>query len=363
MTEVCLSRGHTNTCLQSMPLDANQFRFGSDAGELIVEGFHCPVENLVQYVRGTIVHDASDISKLNALAGLIEGMELREQETFSGALNAESVNGLDDILRIAESLEQYELIVGVNTDRALGGWLVENNRLDVDFPKAVRPYLDYAAIGAKYYADQGGAYTAHGYVKRKEAVPELAAEETAFFHAQLTAGRNSAQVTFPASEEQLERLKKQLGADDFCRVDILGIRIRPGLDRLMDKLPQGLVTVEEINAIAFCLQDMEQENDGIRKYCAILEVENPATFSDAVTIAMDLDDYELIPEDMDEYGKQVLRRAGADDEVIDTVDGYMDFAQLGKDAMQEEGVRRTEYGLVRRISAPFPVVEIGQTMC
>ena len=66
---------------------------------------------------------------------------------------------------------------------------------------------------------------------------------------------------------------------------------------------------------------------------------------------------------MDEYGKQVLRRVGADDEVIDTIDGYMDFAQLGEDAMKEDGVRRTEFGLVRRLSKPFPPApEIGQAM-
>ncbi len=41
----------------------------------------------------------------------------------------------------------------------------------------------------------------------------------------------------------------------------------------------------------------------------------------------------------------------------------MDFARLGEDSMTEDGVRRTEYGLVRRLSEPFPPEqEIGQTM-
>ena len=96
---------------------------------------------------------------------------------------------------------------------------------------------------------------------------------------------------------------------------------------------------------------------------AAVEEVQPDTFTEAVSIAMDRDDYEQIPEDMDEYGKQVLRRAGADDEVIDTIDGYMDFSQLGEDSMAEDGVRRTEFGLVRRLSKPFPPEpEIGQAM-
>ena len=90
------------------------------------------------------------------------------------------------------------------------------------------------------------------------------------------------------------------------------------------------------------------------KFCAILEVEQPETFAEALHTAVTLDDYELIPEAPDAYGKQVLRRIGADDEVIDTIEGYMDFSRLGEDAMAEDGVRQTGFGLVRRLSEPFP---------
>ena len=107
---------------------------------------------------------------------------------------------------------------------------------------------------------------------------------------------------------------------------------------------------------------MEQEDGEVTKFCAVLEMEQPGAFAEALNIAMDRDDYELVPEDSEEYGKQVLRRAGADDEIIDTIDGYMDFAQLGTDSLAEDGVRRTEFSLVRRLSTPFPPREIGQTM-
>lgn len=48
--------------------------------------------------------------------------------------------------------------------------------------------------------------------------------------------------------------------------------------------------------------------------------------------------------------------------MLDTIDGYTDFDQLGRAMMVEDGVRRTEFGLVRRLSAPFSTQEIGQTM-
>ncbi len=35
---------------------------------------------------------------------------------------------------------------------------MEHGKAGVEFPEAVRPYLDYAVIGAEHYASHGGAY-------------------------------------------------------------------------------------------------------------------------------------------------------------------------------------------------------------
>ena len=48
---------------------------------------------------------------------------------------------------------------------------------------------------------------------------------------------------------------------------------------------------------------------------------------------------------------------------MDCIDGYMDFDQLGREMMEEDGVRQTVFGLVRRLSKPFPPEqEIGPVM-
>ena len=67
----------------------------------------------------------SGVQKLNRLANLVDAMDLAAQKVFAGALRAESINGLDDILEVASSLSRYEFIEGVTTDKELGGWLVE----------------------------------------------------------------------------------------------------------------------------------------------------------------------------------------------------------------------------------------------
>lgn len=143
--------------------------FGGWAPAYIVGG-EGPAEALTGYISCDDLYSEDGVEKLNRLAGLVDTMELEAQKVFAGALRAESVNGLDDVLRIASSLGRYELIEGVATDKELGGWLVEHGKAGVDFPREVWPYLDYAGIGRSYYADHGGAYTPSGYVKRREAI-------------------------------------------------------------------------------------------------------------------------------------------------------------------------------------------------
>ena len=119
-------------------------RLGRCVGEPVgIMRVSSPIRSLGKYLKSTDLSSWARLSKLNELAEKIEAMTEQERQIFSGALNAESINGLDDMLRISDGLDGYELIPEVTCDRELGGWLVEHGRLAVEFPEAVRPYLDY----------------------------------------------------------------------------------------------------------------------------------------------------------------------------------------------------------------------------
>jgi len=329
----------------------------TDVGSTRITGVTCHVPNLSQYIKSADIN--ADYDKLKRLAEQLNGMTEQERQVFSGALDAESVNGLDDVLRIADQLEDYELIEDVICDRDLGGWLVEQDLLGVKFPEAVRPYLDYVGIGAEYYSNHGGAYTMHGYVKRKEPAPALAAEGKAVLRLTLASSKDALTLGLPASEEQLEAAKRALGVEDFAQAAIHSIEYAADYQAAM--IPQDCVTVEDANELAVCLRQMSA--DGLRTYCAALEVEDPGTFTQALDIALDIDDYELVSGSEREYGRDALRRVGANDELLDAIEGYTDLDRLGRDMMEEDGVRQTGCGLVRRLSAPFPPAQkLGQTM-
>ncbi len=354
----------------SFPADADKVRyamlgleeFGGYAPAHMIRG-EGSAEVLTGYVKRDDLFSEAGIQKLNSLAELVDSMPVTSLKVFAGALRAESVNGLDDVLAIAASLSQYEFIEGVTCDKELGGWLVEHGQAGVDFPAAVRPYLDYAGIGAEYYANHGGAYTPSGYVKRREAVQEAiqeqAVEEPSKFALTLVSPTGACRLNLPASEDKLEQVKIVLGLDSLDSAAISDVKIDYTWSHL---LPMDGITLEDANTLAECVQAMTGQE--LRVFGAALEVEEPRSFRDAGTIAMDCDDYELVSGSEREYGMEALRYAGAGDEILELLDGFTDFDALGRSEMELDGVRESSYGPVKRLSAPWPEqTEQGQTMC
>lgn len=123
-----------------------------------------------QYLKSTDINDSEQFAKLNRIAEIICGLDRDECRIFEGALNAEFINSLDDVIAIGERLDHYLLIPEASTDRELGVYLVETGVMPFD--EGVQPYLNYTKIGIEYYANHGGAYTAGGYVLRRDSAEQ-----------------------------------------------------------------------------------------------------------------------------------------------------------------------------------------------
>lgn len=316
----------------------------------------CTVSNLEKYIVNTDFSAPDAIEKLNLLAEKLNGMGVQEQQIFSGALDAESVNGLDNVLSIAGSLDAYTFLPNVCSDRELGIFLVDTGY--IDFPEHLRPYINYASVGAEYYANFGGAYGPFGYVRRRDAEPKLDTDRNAIFTAHVKAGDHRCILKLPASDAGLDTAKKILQVGDFWGMELTELEC--SIPYLKDILPEDCISVVDADKLALEIEGMEKTDGELMKYISALCVENPSTFQEALEIAYHIDDYERVPDNREEYGKAALRRIGADGEMLDTIDGYMDFEQFGTDMMVEDGVRRTEFGLVRRLSEPFSSQQHGQ---
>ena len=321
------------------------------AGEVQIIGVDSGVPSLAKYLKGAGLTDSDAFDKLNRLAEKIDGMDERQRDIFSGALDAEPANSLDDVLRVSDSLEAYTFVPNVRSDEEMGRYVAVAGQIHGDrrFPEESWPYLDFAKIGAEYFADHGGAYTPSGYVMRREVGQRQTQECKPIFELYLLHGQIRYRLNLPAEELQLDMTKRSLGIEDFAQAAIY--RTKCEMEPLAGLLPMDCVSVEDANELAKTIQDMPDGD--LLKYLAVLSVEQPADFPAALRLALELDDYERITEGACEYGQSVLQRFGADEELISVIDGYMDFEQFGEDSMKEDGVRQTEFGLVRRLSSPF----------
>ena len=332
-------------------------RIDVDPSSVRIAGVNSSVSNLGPYILRADIHNSAEMKKLNELAESVEQMTDREWNIFAGALDAESINGLDDVLNLSKHLSDYVILPNIGTDTELGRFLVDTGYKN--FPEEVQPYLDYRAIGAEYYADNGGAYGPGGYVRRKSSLEQAHEHRDALITLHLFTRRVSEtmaepfQLPLPATDEELEQAKAHIGVDHFTEATI--VKAEFGKPYLAELIPQDCICVEDANELALGIEEMTQRDGELLKFLAVLSVEQPETMTDALRFAVDLDDYERFTEGTYEYGQSVLRRHGADDELLEAMDGYMDFEKLGEDAMIEDGVRQTEFGMVRRCSRPFPV--------
>ncbi len=124
------------------------------------------------YIERDALFSEAGVQKLNQLAGLVDIMDLEAQKVFAGALMVEHAKCLDDVLRVAGSLDSYELFPSIKTDEELGHFLVDTGPITGKFVFAeeAKPYLDYAKIGAEQRKQLGGTHTEQGFVKRREVV-------------------------------------------------------------------------------------------------------------------------------------------------------------------------------------------------
>ena len=313
------------------------------------------VSFLRHYLRDKPITSSVDYTDLNELARKVNAMDEQAIKTFDGALNGASINSFADVLRIADSLQEYIFIHGVTTEKELGRFLVDSGYKG--FPESVRPYLDYHAIGAEYYAERGGAFTGSGYTLRRSAAGPLIIEQDkpVLFRVHLRTGgmrelgHDPVVLALPASDEQLRYTKSSLNIEEFAEAAVIKAEC-------VYKPLQGYIPLQNPDVALLCklTEQLEaiQAGDNEFKLLSVLAAEKPATLEDAAELVGKLDSYQLVQCGTEGYGREALMALCGDQEVIDIVDGFLDWDAFGSHMMEEDGVVFTEFGAVRKSEPP-----------
>ncbi len=140
-----------------------------------IQGAASEVMNLSEYLKGIDLAAEGEVERINQLAEQLEHMSEVDCDKFAGMLDANSISGTKDILRLTERLDDYVILPGCGSAQSIGKYLVGCGAFLV--PEKLIGYINYEALGIEFCDAHGGAACSRGYVVRKEGLPQELLDE------------------------------------------------------------------------------------------------------------------------------------------------------------------------------------------
>ena len=140
-----------------------------------IQGAASEVMNLGLYLSGVDLAAEGELERINQLADRLEHMSEVDCDKFAGMLDANSISGTRDILRLTEHLDDYVILPGCSSAQSIGKYLVGCGAFPV--PEELTGYINYGVVGTEFQSEHGGAACSRGYVVRKESLPQELLDE------------------------------------------------------------------------------------------------------------------------------------------------------------------------------------------
>ena len=140
-----------------------------------IHGAASEVMNLGLYLSGIDLAAEGEVERINQLAERLEHMSEVDCDKFAGMLDANSISGTRDILRLTEHLDDYVILPGCSSAQSIGKYLVGCGAFPV--PEKLIGYINYEAVGIEFCDAHGGAPCSRGFVVRKEGLPKTVLDD------------------------------------------------------------------------------------------------------------------------------------------------------------------------------------------
>ena len=135
-----------------------------------IQGAASEVMNLGLYLSGVDLAAEGEVERIDQLAKRLEHMSEVDCDEFAGMLDANSISGTRDILRLTEHLDDYVILPGCSSAQSIGKYLVGCGAFPV--PEKLIGYINYEAVGIEFCDAHGGAACSRGFVVRKEGLSQ-----------------------------------------------------------------------------------------------------------------------------------------------------------------------------------------------
>ena len=140
-----------------------------------IQGAASEVMNLGKYLHGVDLAAEGEVERIDQLAEWLEHMSEVDCDKFAGMLDANSISGTKDILRLTEQLDDYVILPGCGSAQSIGKYLVGCGAFPV--PEKLIGYINYDAVGIEFCDAHGGAACSRGFVVRKEGLPKVVLDD------------------------------------------------------------------------------------------------------------------------------------------------------------------------------------------
>ena len=165
----------TTTPAEKEDVDRTLETLKSMSKTVTIQGAASEVMNLGLYLSGVDLAAEGEVERIDQLAERLEHMSEVDCDKFAGMLDANSISGTRDILRLTEHLDDYVILPGCSSAQSIGKYLVGCGAFPV--PEKLIGYINYDAVGIEFCDAHGGAACSRGFVVRKEGLPKAVLDD------------------------------------------------------------------------------------------------------------------------------------------------------------------------------------------
>ena len=135
-----------------------------------IQGAASEVMNLGLYLSGVDLAAEGEVERIDQLAERLEHMSEVDCDKFAGMLDANSISGTKDILRLTEQLDDYVILPGCSSAQSIGKYLMDCGVAPT--LKQLCKTVDYETVGQIFLDTHSGAACSRGFVVRNERLPQ-----------------------------------------------------------------------------------------------------------------------------------------------------------------------------------------------
>ena len=140
-----------------------------------IHGAASEVMNLGLYLSGVDLAAEGEVERINQLAKRLEHMSEVDCDKFVGMLDANSISGTRDILRLTEHLDDYVILPGCSSAQSIGKYLMDCGVAPT--LKQLCKTIDYETVGRLFLDAHSGAACSRGFVVRNEHLPQAVLDD------------------------------------------------------------------------------------------------------------------------------------------------------------------------------------------